>query len=100
MSNQDILEDAMTHLRKIFGPAIPLPTDMHITRWQADPFARGSYSFAKTGARPSDRHDLAAPVHGTLLFAGEATHPDYSATVHGALLSGWREARRGLGEAV
>ncbi|MGE8413795.1 MAG: flavin monoamine oxidase family protein [Pseudomonas sp.] len=100
MSNQDILEDAMAHLRKIFGAAIPLPTDMHITRWQSDPFARGSYSFPKTGARPSDRHDLAAPVNATLLFAGEATHPDYSGTVHGALLSGWREARRVLGEPV
>ena len=100
MSNQEIQDDAMAHLRQMFGSSIPLPSDMHITRWHADPFARGSYSFPQVGARPSDRRDLAAPVGNTLLFAGEATHPDYSATVHGALLSGWREARRVLGEPV
>lgn len=27
-------------------------------------------------------------------FAGEATHPDYFSTVHGAIESGWREADR------
>ncbi|QIH10310.1 NAD(P)-binding protein [Pseudomonas sp. BIOMIG1BAC] len=100
MSNQEIQDDAMAHLRQIFGSSIPLPTGLHVTRWHADPFARGSYSFPQVGARPTDRRDLASPVNATLLFAGEATHPDYSGTVHGALLSGWREARRVLGEPV
>lgn len=29
-----------------------------------------------------------------LLFAGEATHPHYYSTVHGAIESGYREADR------
>jgi monoamine oxidase len=29
-----------------------------------------------------------------LLFAGEATHSSYYSTVHGAIESGWREAKR------
>lgn len=29
-----------------------------------------------------------------LLFAGEATHPEYYSSSHGALLSGQREANR------
>ncbi|HBO7171440.1 TPA: NAD(P)-binding protein [Pseudomonas aeruginosa] len=98
MSDQDIREDAMAHLRMLFGSSIPSPIEIRVTRWNSDPFARGSYSFPKVGALQSDRFELATPVHETLLFAGEATHADCSGTVHGALLSGWREACRVLGK--
>jgi monoamine oxidase len=37
---------------------------------------------------------LAQPVAGKLFFAGEATHDRDPATLHGAYLSGIREARR------
>lgn len=29
-----------------------------------------------------------------VLFAGEATHPCFYSTVHGAIITGWREADR------
>ena len=32
----------------------------------------------------------------TLMFAGEATHPSFYSTTHGALLTGYREAQRVL----
>ncbi len=72
----------------------PEPTGAVITRWAADPYARGSYSFLAVGSSPDDQRALAAPVGERLMFAGEATDPEFSATVHGAYLSGVREARR------
>ena len=37
---------------------------------------------------------LADPVGGRVLFAGEATNASYYGTLHGAMLSGIREAKR------
>jgi len=59
--------------------------------WQADPFARGAYSYLCAGAANACA-ELARPI-GTLHFAGEATdiNGDH-ATVHGAIESGRRAA--------
>jgi len=64
--------------------------------WMADPFARGAYSYA--GVNGSDAGaELAEPVDGTIFFAGEATESDGdNATVHGAISTGRRAARRAL----
>src|SRR5688572_20933263 len=71
---------------------LPEPDGWLVTRWAADPFALGSYSFLPPGATPDDRKALAAPVGDRLFFAGEATSVEYPATVHGAYLSGRRAA--------
>jgi len=94
MQDEAIVASAMQQLRSIYGSAAMQAESWHITRWAADPYARGSYSFPGVDALPDDRKKLAAPLQHKLYFAGEATHSDYSGTVHGALLSGWREARR------
>ena len=61
--------------------------------WQADPFARGAYSYVLAGGLEA-RAVLARPVADTLFFAGEATNSDgHTATVHGAIASGLRAAR-------
>jgi len=57
------------------------------TAWEADPFARGSYSHALPG-HAGDRAVLAEPVDGRIFFAGEACSPDYFSTAHGAFLTG------------
>jgi len=72
--------------------SVPDPIDYVITRWRKDRFARGSYSFLAIDAKPEDREVIAQPTGGRLFFAGEATHSDFPATVHGALLSGQRAA--------
>jgi monoamine oxidase len=58
--------------------------------WQTDPFARGAYSFLAPGGSAAP-HVLAAPMDGTLFFAGEATSTTgATGTVHGALETGLR----------
>ncbi|XP_047525188.1 lysine-specific histone demethylase 1A [Pieris napi] len=87
-------------LKSIFGhAAVPQPKECVVTRWRADPFARGSYSFVAVGSSGADYDLLAAPVpdssgENRLFFAGEHTMRNYPATVHGAFLSGLREAGR------
>ena len=61
--------------------------------WQTDLFSRGAYSYVKVGG-DSAQAELAAPVKGTLFFAGEATDVSgYQGTVHGAMASGHRAAQ-------
>lgn len=80
----------------IFGPQgieVPEPIQTVCTRWGADPFSFGSYSNVAVGASGDDYDILAESVgDGRLFFAGEATTRRYPATMHGALLSGFREA--------
>jgi monoamine oxidase len=89
-----IVASAMTALRQMFGSRIPEPSAAQITRWTADPFARGSYSFNALGSTPQMRERLAEPPSSRLVFAGEATHRDHFGTVHGAYLSGLMAADR------
>ncbi len=96
-SDGEILQTALADLRAIFGEAVPEPTATALTRWATDPFAFGSYSFVQRGATRRAYDALAAPVRNRLFFAGEATHKDYPATVHGAWLSGLRAAEE-IGE--
>jgi monoamine oxidase len=65
------------------------------TAWGADPFARGSYSYAVPG-RADARATLAAPVEERLFFAGEACSRDAFSTAHGA----YRTGRRAAGEVL
>ncbi|EME87020.1 uncharacterized protein MYCFIDRAFT_194913 [Pseudocercospora fijiensis CIRAD86] len=79
------------------GRAPPTPDVIHVTRWAADEFSFGSYSHMITGlSETQHRVAFQDPVWngegGVLRFAGEHTSRDHFAMVHGALLSGWREA--------
>ncbi|MGE5162644.1 MAG: flavin monoamine oxidase family protein [Sphingobacteriales bacterium] len=68
---------------------------IRIHRWGADPFARGSYSYALPGTADC-RAALAAPVDDRLFFAGEAcSHGDFS-TAHGGWVTGVAAAEQVL----
>jgi len=91
-----IVERALEVLSRIFG--VPGPTlqdlleDSYVHDWQTDPYSRGAYSYSLVGGENAARA-LAAPVEGTLFFAGEATDfSGHNGTIHGALASGRRAA--------
>lgn len=79
------------------GREPPMPAAVHVTRWASEKESLGSYSHMITGTSET-RHRVAFqnPVQnqagGILRFAGEHTSRNHFATVHGALLSGRREA--------
>jgi monoamine oxidase len=92
LTDAQTVSAVMRVLRVIFGPGAPDPTGHIVTRWAADPWARGAYTFPRLAARGDEHKILARPL-GRLRFAGEATHRFHSSYVHGAYLSGLREAR-------
>jgi monoamine oxidase len=91
---------AVGQLVDVFGSAFKKRLsllDMHL--WAADPFARGSYSFALPG-KVGCRQALAAPVDGRLFFAGEACSKLDFSTAHGAWLTGLAAAEAVLAARV
>lgn len=73
---------------------MPDPIQTICTRWGSDPLSYGSYSHVSVQSSGSDYDILAESVGNRLFFAGEATSRQYPATMHGAFLSGLREASR------
>lgn len=96
MSPVETVERVLEILRRIFTPRgieVPNPVQVVCTRWGKDRFTYGSYSHVAVGASGDDYDILAESVgDGRVFFAGEATNRRYPATMHGALLSGLREA--------
>uniref|UniRef100_A0A7S3XDU6 SWIRM domain-containing protein n=1 Tax=Picocystis salinarum TaxID=88271 RepID=A0A7S3XDU6_9CHLO len=94
---KEATEKAVAALREIYGPQgihVPDPLQVICTRWQSDPFSRGSYSHMPPGCTAKDHKILGDPVKDTLFFAGEATTPYHPSTMHGAFFTGLREAGR------
>ena len=85
--------------------SLPPIVNVERTQWGINPWTRGSYSFLSNAASGSDFDTLASPLPSDsagrkgapvlqLMFAGEATHRQFYGTVHGAYLTGVREAER------
>lgn len=98
-SDTELVSRATAIVREMSGVDGPEPIESRVTRWREDPMARGSYVYLPVGTSADDLDTLAAPVGERLLFAGEATSNVYSGYVHGAVVSGMREASRLLGGA-
>lgn len=96
LTDEQVVASAMGWLQQAFGADVPAPVAWQRTRWAADPFAWGSYSYVAKGSTLADVEALAAPVGGRLFFAGEATTTKDPATVHGAYRSGLRAAEEVL----
>jgi monoamine oxidase len=70
-----------------------LTESIHWNDWSADRNIRGAYSYVGVGGVDAPPV-LARSIEGTLIFAGEATDPDTSGTVEGALATGKRAAQQ------
>lgn len=92
LTDAQIKDEVMTHLRAIYGSSIPAPQQLLRTRWNTNPNAYGCYSYVAAGSSSADFSTLANAVQNKLYFAGEHTSRDYRGTVHGAYLSGQRAA--------
>lgn len=99
-SDERVADSVLDALRELYGDAVPAPIGVRVTRWQDDPFARGSYAYMTVGSTTDDHDALATPVGGVLHLAGEATWTDDPATVTAAMCSGHRAAERVLGRKV
>lgn len=93
-SNAKIQADVTHALKTMFGSRVPSPQNMLVSRWSSDPFAGGAYSYSSVGATLDDFNRMGQPIANKLFFAGEHTSTNYRATVHGAYLTGLREAKR------
>jgi len=69
------------------------------SQWSSKPFIFGSHTFIQLCSNIHDIKQIATPwpnlpSRPLILFAGEGTHERYYGTMHGAFLSGIREAKR------
>jgi monoamine oxidase len=90
-SRKVLLESALKGVRSVLR-RIEEPIAFTVQDWQADPYARGGYSYVKVGGAGA-RESLQKSLAATLYFAGEATDVEQAGTVGGALASGQRAAR-------
>ncbi|CAG9854376.1 unnamed protein product [Phyllotreta striolata] len=89
-------------LRQFTGdPSLPYPSMLLRSKWATDPLFRGACSYLNLQSSIGLQKELSNPVPSdagratpVLLFAGEATCEGHHSTVHGARLSGIREAER------
>jgi polyamine oxidase len=92
LTADELREETVKVLTGMFGAKARVPEKVAVSRWVADPYSRGSYSFAAPGGGMKDYEALAQPHAKRLFFAGEHTSGRYRGTVHGAYLSGVRAA--------
>uniref|UniRef100_A0A1A9WL91 Amine oxidase domain-containing protein n=1 Tax=Glossina brevipalpis TaxID=37001 RepID=A0A1A9WL91_9MUSC len=101
LSEEEVLKALMWLIRKFISFPIPDPIDFKRTQWYSNKNFRGTYSYRTLYADEllTGAWDLAEPLIDSqgrplVQFAGEATHNHYFGTVHGAMETGWREAKR------
>jgi len=94
MTDSQIKDAILVHLKDIYGNHIPDPTNMLRTKWQSNINSFGAYSYTAVDTEMQHFEDLAKEINDKLFFAGEHTESDYFSTVHGAYLSGIREANK------
>ena len=95
ISEHDLAARAVESFGALFGEIALAREEFEgavVHDWIRDPYSRGAYSYVIVGGVGA-RAALAAPLDGTLFFAGEATSCDgQGGTINGALQTGYRAA--------
>ena len=101
-SDQEIVSDCLRVLSRICSiRSVPDPIDYHMTRWSREEFSGMAFSYVPPGVKGMQSlRAMSEPIldfagdRPLLQFAGEHTTPFHPSTIHGAFLSGIREAYR------
>ncbi|CAH0557847.1 unnamed protein product [Brassicogethes aeneus] len=101
-TDEEVVKRITKLLRQFTGdPTVPYPTAILRSTWSSHRYFCGANSYIKLNSHIGHQTDLGSPIpdmHSeecpVLLFAGEATIPGHYGTLHGARLSGIREADR------
>jgi monoamine oxidase len=101
-TDADIVKDCLAVLKRICGREVPDPIDYCMTRWGQEKYSRMAFTYIPPGVNGGKElasmgdaiHDPARPEKPLIMFAGEHTTPYHPSTMHGAFLSGVREAYR------
>ncbi|MCU0497211.1 MAG: FAD-dependent oxidoreductase [Anaerolineae bacterium] len=92
MSEAEVITAALRDLEAIFQVQNLRDklVEGRFINWGGDRFSKMGYSYVPVDG--SEYREVLAESVGSLYFAGEATHMERAATVHGAIESGWRAA--------
>ena len=102
LSDSAIVESIMQRVRFMWkGQGVEEPVDAQVTRWGADEWSRGSYSYLAKGGVLGCLEDAGRVVkgedgQGRLFWCGEHTSVDRFGYADGAYVSGLREADKVL----
>ena len=100
--DSDIVDDCLAVLKKICGKDVPAPIDYCVTRWGKEQYSKMAFTYIPPGVDGMKElktmgeaiYDPVLPEKPLIMFAGEHTTPYHPSTIHGAFLSGIREAYR------
>jgi monoamine oxidase len=73
MTDAQVINEIMVHLRDIYGNSVPNPNNMLRTKWNSNPNAYGAYSYTAVATEMHHFDDLAEEIDDKLFFAGEHT---------------------------
>lgn len=93
-TDREVSDFVFSSLQKQFHGIPNKPQKIIVTRWGADPYSCGSFSFPSLNHTDDLIKILHQPIRKLIFFAGEHCSLKYAGTVHGAYLSGCEAAEK------
>lgn len=101
-TDAEVVGDCLEVLKRSCGKEVPDPVDYCVTRWGKEQFSKMSFTYIPPGVDgPKELGIMSEAIYDPIqkkrplvMFAGEHTTAYHPSTMHGAFLSGIREAYR------